>query len=67
VLLPVSRALVGHGVFSAFLTSACDLGRPTGRLGAGGAGLSRWRGGARSIVFPSFQSSVTDCFEALLA
>ena len=46
VLVLVSRALVGHGVCSAlFLTSVCDLGRPAGRLGAGGAGLSRWRGG----------------------
>ena len=55
MFLPVSRALAGHGVFSAlFLTSVRDLGRPTGRLGAGGAGLSRWGGGVRCIVFPVF-------------
>src|SRR6266496_6136873 len=55
VLLLVSRALVGHSVCSTlFLTSVCDVGRPTWRLGAGGAGLSRWRGGVWIIVFPAF-------------
>src|SRR5947207_14935658 len=60
MLLPVSRALVGHGVFSAL------LGRPAGRLGASGAGLSGWRGGVRRIVLPSLQLFSTGCFEALL-
>jgi len=64
----VSRALVGHGVCSAlFLTSVCDLGRPASRLGAGGAGFSRWVGGVRIIVLPPFLPTVVDCFEALMA
>ena len=52
VLLFVSRALVGHGVCS--VTSVCDLGRPVWRLGAGGAGLSCWRGGVWIIVPPPY-------------
>jgi hypothetical protein len=41
-----------------------DLGRPVRRLGVGGsgAGISRWGGGVRIIVFPPFQSSAADCF-----
>ena len=51
VLLLVSRALTGHGVFSVlFLASVCGLDPPAVRLGAGGAGLSRWGGGVRCIV-----------------
>ena len=67
MLLLVSRALAGHGVFSAlFLTSVCGLDPPAVRLGAGGAGFPRWVGGVRIIVLPPFLPMVVDCFEALM-
>jgi hypothetical protein len=61
MFLPISHALMGHGVFSALLS------RPTGRLGASGAGLLCWGGGIRCIVSHGEKFSPRDGAVALLS